>query len=119
MTEIRPPAKRIKLPKALSAGEELFALHMKARGLTPVREYVFAPERKYRADFAFPDRKILIEIEGGTQGNGRHNRAVGYEADCRKYNLAAALGFMVFRFTTAMVKSGVAEKQVAELLVAK
>jgi very-short-patch-repair endonuclease len=107
---------RIKLPKALSKGEETFALHMKARGLNPVREFMFAPSRKYRADFAFPEKKILIEIEGGTHMRGRHNRASGYEEDCIKQNLAAELGYFVLRFTTAMVMSGIAERQVAVVL---
>jgi very-short-patch-repair endonuclease len=107
---------RVRIPKPLSVGEETFALHMKVRGLNPVREFQFALDRKYRADFAFPERKLLIEIEGGTHAHGRHNRASGYESDCEKGNLAAAMGFFVLRFTTAMVMSGVAERQVAEMM---
>jgi|SRR5579862_4812020 len=108
----------VKLPKALSVGEETFDLHMKARGLKPVREFLFAPERKYRADFAFPDAKppLLIEIEGGSNSRGRHNRGSGFQRDCEKYNLAAQLGFSILRYTTEMVTCGTADLQVAQIL---
>jgi very-short-patch-repair endonuclease len=112
----------VRTPKALSVGEETFMLHMKARGLTPVREYRFSNERNWRFDFAFLDapcvhgRRIAVEIEGGTHARGRHNRASGYEKDIEKYNAAALMGWIVLRYTTAMVKSGIADRQVAEIL---
>ena len=81
----------------------------------PVREYRFAPPRKFRADFAYPDKMILIECEGGTWTNGRHNRPVGFSRDCEKYNLAASMGFMVLRFTSAMIHSGVAVNTIEEV----
>jgi len=67
-------------------------------------EYRFHPVRKWRFDFALPDKKIAIEIEGGIHTNGRHNRAAGYSADCEKYNAAALAGWRVFRFTAPMIK---------------
>ncbi len=94
------------IPKALSVGEETFAQQCAAYGLKPKREYVFAEGRKYRADFAWPGQKILVEIEGGTWINGRHNRGSSVEADYRKYNLAASQEWLVFRFSTYMIKSG-------------
>ena len=95
-----------KLPKELSAGEETFLLHCKAYNLAPEREYAFEPDEKYRADFAWPHHKVLVEIEGGTRINGRHNRHDGFERDARKYNLAALHEWLVFRFTSEMVTSG-------------
>ena len=91
--------------KKLSEGEETFALHCKAYGLTPEREYRFAPTGRYRFDFAFPEAMIAVEIEGGTWSKGRHTRPKGFEEDCRKYNLAAIFGWRVLRFTSDMVYS--------------
>jgi very-short-patch-repair endonuclease len=97
-----------KAPKALSEGEETFALHCKINKLLPEREYAFAPKRKWRFDFAFPVSKVAVEIEGGTWSGGRHSRGPGFEADCFKYSEAAALGWRVIRVTTEMVSSSLA-----------
>jgi very-short-patch-repair endonuclease len=91
-----------------SVGEITFALHCKCYGLFPEPEYRFAEKRKWRFDYAWPDKKIAAEIEGGTWINGRHNRGSSIEADLSKYNEAALLGWRVFRFSTDQVKSGVA-----------
>jgi len=99
-----------------SAPEAEFALHCRAHKLNPVPEYRFHPVRKWRADFAFPESMILVEIEGGIWANGRHNRGAGYSSDCEKYNNAALLGYRVFRFTPDMVKSGEAVQMVMETL---
>jgi len=109
---------RVKLPKALSVGEETLALHLKARGIKFVREYHFAPGRKYRADFAVLEGipKILVEVEGGAYSEGRHTRGSGFSEDCIKYNLAATLGFSVLRYTTQMVQAGIADREIARLL---
>jgi very-short-patch-repair endonuclease len=109
-------AQPIKLPQALSVGEETFAFHMKARGLNPVREFQFHPERKFRFDFCFVEQKLAIEIDGGSKSYGRHNRSAGFSADCVKLNLAAQLGYRVLRYTTEMVTRGLADMQVAQIL---
>jgi len=52
-----------------------------------------------------PDKnEIALEIEGGTYTNGRHVRGSGYRHDCEKYNLAASLGWRVFRATSDMLR---------------
>lgn len=66
-------------------------------------EYKFHPARRWRFDFAAPDAMVGIELEGGTWGNGRHNRGDGYAADCAKYNAAGLAGWQVFRFTADML----------------
>ena len=70
-------------------------------------EYRFC-ERRWRFDFAFVEEKIALEIEGGIwKGSvGGHTSGTGYPKDCEKYNLAAANGWSVYRFTTEMVKNG-------------
>lgn len=62
--------------------------------------------RKYAYDFAIPDLKILIDIQGGTWVNGRHNRAQGMNGDCEKNNLAQFDGYSTFIFTGDQVKNG-------------
>lgn len=71
----------------------------------PVAEYQFALEqgRRFRFDFCWVPLRVAVEIEGGTWQNGRHSREPGFSNDCRKYNMAAALGWAVFRFTAAML----------------
>lgn len=64
-----------------------------------VKEYKFHPTRKWRFDFAIPEYKIAIEIDGGVWNYGRHNRAQGYLADMKKFNAAASLGWIVLKFT--------------------
>ena len=100
------------IPKALSSGEEAFWLHCRAEKLDPVREYLFHPTRKWSFDFAFIPSKIAVEVEG----RGRHQSFGGFEADAKKYNAAAKLGWMVLRYTPAMVMSGEAINDLLEML---
>lgn len=69
-------------------------------------EYKFLDDRRFRFDFAWPDRKVAVEIEGGVYSSGRHTRGAGFTKDCEKYNLATLNGWSVYRFTTEMVKNG-------------
>jgi len=108
-----------KLPKKLSIGEETLALALRANGITDyVREYQFDPKRQWKFDFAWPDHRLAVEIEGGTKfGKSRHSQGDGFEEDCRKYNAAAVLGWTVLRFSTAMVMSGEALGVITGLLL--
>lgn len=62
-------------------------------------EYKFHDTRKWRFDFAIPDKKIAIEVEGGIWVQGRHNRASGFIKDMEKYNTAASMGWLLIRAT--------------------
>jgi very-short-patch-repair endonuclease len=75
----------------------------------PVREYKFHPTRRWKFDFAYPDQKIAIEVEGGTWIGGRHSRGSGYQADCEKYNTATLMGWRILRFTREMVEGNAVE----------
>lgn len=75
-----------------------FLLHQRL-GIDCVREYRFHPTRQWRFDYAIPDLRIAIEIDGGIWINGRHNRASGYLGDMEKFNTAATLGWVVLKFT--------------------
>lgn len=66
-----------------------------------VRELQFDAVRKWRFDYALPDYKVAVEIDGGVwlDGGGRHNRASGWVKDQEKLNAAAAQGWRVLHFT--------------------
>lgn len=83
-----------------------------------VPEYRFC-ERRWRFDFAWPDKKVALEIEGGTWSRSRHTTGAGYRNDCYKYNTAATLGWCVIRATTDMVKDGSAFTDLEKALKVK
>lgn len=72
---------------------------LKLAGLEYETELVFHPVRKWRADFAVPSLRILIEYEGLFSEKSRHTTIGGFIADCEKYNSAAKLGWKVLRYT--------------------
>lgn len=63
------------------------------------KEYRFAPPRKWRFDYAYPEFKIAIEIDGGIWTQGRHTRGKGFKGDMEKFNNAAKMGWLVLKFT--------------------
>jgi very-short-patch-repair endonuclease len=86
--------------------EHLMFQVMASRIQGPVREFKFHPSRRWRSDFAWPDCKLLVEVEGGHWSGGRHTRGSGFDGDCEKYNEAALLGWRVLRVTSTHIKSG-------------
>lgn len=70
-----------------------------------IEEYRFNPTRRFRADYAHPASKVLIEIQGGTwmRGKSKHSSGVGINRDIEKAFLAAADGFLLFPLTPKMV----------------
>lgn len=87
--------------------EEAFANQVKVLGLPkPKREFKFHGERGWRFDFAWPDRKVAVEIEGGIWVNGGHSRGKAFMDDCEKYNEAALEGWMVLRIVVNHIRSG-------------
>lgn len=87
--------------------EETLALHIRAVGIPePVREYRFDTKRRWRADFAWPEQRVLVEVEGGHWTGGRHTRGSGFDKDCEKYNEAALFGWKLIRVTSTHIKTG-------------
>lgn len=83
-----------------STGEKRFALYWRAvKGQPYVTELVFHNGRRWRFDFAWPEVKVALEIEGGVWVNGGHNRGAIYTSNCEKYNEALFDGWRVFRLT--------------------
>lgn len=106
----------VKGQRVQSEGEVTLARDLRALKIRFEQEYKFHPERNWRADFLITGTKILIEVEGGIWSGGRHTRGKGFIADMEKYNAAAVMGFKVLRFDTQQVKSGLAIKQIENLV---
>lgn len=103
----KPLASVLPALKTPSPGEEAFGQQLTVYGIAYEREHRFCPDRRWRIDFWLKDYGYWgVEIEGGIWANGRHNRPSGFLADIEKYNMAAALGWRILRFTTEQVKSG-------------
>ena len=86
--------------------EAVFRLQIEDTRLPdPITEYRFHLKRKWRFDFAWPDQKLAVEIEGGTYRKSRHTSGTGFHNDCEKYNAAVLEGWKVFRFDSRMVNS--------------
>jgi very-short-patch-repair endonuclease len=90
-----------------SALELDFMFQIKSMKLSmPETEYLFHSVRKWRFDYAWPDRKIAVEIEGGIWTGGSHTRGVRFIQDCEKYNTATAMGWKIFRLASNQIKDG-------------
>ncbi len=98
-------------------------LQLGDRAFIPLAEYPnkadypnaapLVPGRKFRADFAFPAQKLIVEIDGGLFGfrfynkktdqvewrRGGHSSISGQLKDMERSNLLAAHGWRVIRFT--------------------
>jgi hypothetical protein len=74
-----------------------FLAGLRAAGIEdPVCEFRFCPSRKWQMDFAWPERKIALEVNGGLWSGGRHTRGSVLK-DYEKLNAAHARGWRVFQ----------------------
>lgn len=103
-----PKLKTVKAKKPKPDYAATVKLMCKAVGIKePVAEYVFAPPRKWRFDFAWIDEgfvlrhgcRVALEIDGGLWSGGRHSRGSGIIKEHEKFNAAAADGWLIFRCT--------------------
>ena len=64
------------------------------------REHRFAPPRRWRFDFAWPEHLFAVEIEGMGRADGglaAHRTRAGFLKDAEKYERAMILGWRVYR----------------------
>lgn len=61
----------------------------------PVAEHRFSPPRRWRFDWAWPDQKVALEVQGGLFVQGRHARGAALLKEHEKLNEAAAQGWRV------------------------
>lgn len=79
-------------------------------------EHRFHEVRRWRFDFAWPDIKLAVEVEGGTFTNGRHSRGIGMRKDMEKYNTAQEMGWRVLRYDGELIKTGIASAQIERMI---
>lgn len=85
---------------------DLFTRLCEAWGLPrPVREHRFHLTRKWRIDYAWPDIKLALEVEGGVWTAGRHTRGLGFMRDMEKYNALAEAGWTLIRTTPGQLRT--------------
>jgi very-short-patch-repair endonuclease len=87
--------------KRESRGERLFAFHCQVNKLTPEREFRFDQARRWRIDFAWPDRKLAVEVESSV-----HRIKGRFARDMDKYNALQMQGWLLLRFTYKMIQTG-------------
>jgi very-short-patch-repair endonuclease len=75
---------------------EAWAVERKALGLAKVR-------RAYVADFAWPDARVVVEVQGGTWVKSGHSTGGGIQRDAIKQVTAAVGGWLVLPLTAQMV----------------
>jgi hypothetical protein len=69
-----------------------------------VREFVFLKGRKFRADFAWPEQMVIIEVNGGIfVPKSGHRSVQGLIRDYEKQNLATLDGWSYFELAPPMV----------------
>ena len=86
----------------------------------PATEVRFLPDRQFRADYAWPAARVIVEREGGIWRGGRRpgTAGIGHSAgaailrDMEKANLAQLHGWLYLRFTPEQLTHG----QVVSLL---
>jgi very-short-patch-repair endonuclease len=80
--------------------EQTFLLMLRARKMpTPTPEFRFHPVRKFRWDWAWPEHRLALEVEGGVWSGGAHGRGTGIVRDMEKSTLAAEEGWRIIRVT--------------------
>lgn len=90
---------------------------MKAAKLPePVPEYKIVPNRKFRWDYAWPDLKLAVEVNGGIWVQSGHSSGTGIARDAEKLNLAVLEGWRVLVFTKDPIKDGRALRWLTEAI---
>ena len=60
----------------------------------------------WRFDYAWPTRKLALEVDGGLFTQGRHTRGSGRLGDMEKLSEAAILGWRVLYVSPAQLRNG-------------
>ena len=100
----------------MNPAEELMAVHLKELGVTYERQYAYVPKRRFRADFALPEHRLLIEVVGGVYTYQAHGSIKGVKADMERLNLATLHGWKLLRFTPHEVDVGYAKETIKRTL---
>ncbi len=79
---------------------DTFLLLLRAHHVpAPQTEFMFAPPRKFRADYCWPEAMVIVEQNGGVWRKGGHSSGLGILRDYEKSNLAQLAGYLFLVFT--------------------
>ena len=96
VVRVEPEAEKRVVKSAVSAGLPVLVGLCRGMGLPqPVVEWYFAKPRMWRFDYAWPEFRLALEVEGGIWTQGRHTRGAGALKDLEKYSEAAILGWRI------------------------
>ena len=97
----------------MSRLEDQLATQIRAAGLPePEREARVVPGRRYRADFAWPAHRLVVEVEGGIFRRGRkgpdpgHASPGGILRDIEKASAYATHGYRLVRVAAPHIRDG-------------
>jgi hypothetical protein len=102
-----------------------FLALIQAHGLpAPQTEFQFLPDRKFRADYCWPEAMVIVEKHGGIfrggkgggSAKGGHSSALGILRDLEKCNLAQLAGWTYLQFEARQLNSGEAMPLIAQVL---
>lgn len=93
-----------------SEAEELLCDALIAAGYPPVRGHAFHDLRGWEFDFAWPQIKLAVEVDG----RGRHQREQGEREDQEKINAAIEQGWRVLRYPARSVTTGTRRERIVE-----
>lgn len=71
------------------------------KGIQFEKEYRFDKKRRYRFDFAIPEKMIGIEYHGLNYEKSGHTTTKGFNNDAEKFNLANTQGWTMLVYTFA------------------
>ncbi len=91
----RGSSRKSDLEAAFARGLDMFG-----EDLPRVREqYECVPGRKFTADFAFPEQRLAVWVEGGVFTGQAHGSVSGILKDIERANAYAIAGWRVMRFS--------------------
>lgn len=104
----------------MTAPFDAFVLLCRAHGLPdPETEVVFAPPRKWRADYLWRSAMVIVERDGGLFAKGRagmaHAMPTAIRRDMEKANAAQLLGYVYLRYTPQQLTSGQAVEDLKQV----
>ena len=83
------------------------------------QQFRFHPTRRWRLDFAWPECKVAMEVNGGTFIGGRHSNGPAMHSEYEKLNAAQSDGWIVLQFDTWHVRDEEIVPAMFDALVAR
>lgn len=117
----KPPLKKLEIPvfgpprkkgrNSLEKLEERLGLALENAGIVHEKQYAWCPGRKFRADYAVPEKRLLIELDGAV-----HRIKGRFKADQEKRQLAILHGWTMLPIATDQVRKGTAVELIKRVL---